>query len=235
MESLEFEPRVAVVGVGGGGCNVVSKVYKVLPSADAIAVNCDKEAMHCTWADKKLYICKSVTHGEGTKGDAELGRQCARAHISDIEEALTGYDAVFVVAGMGGGTGSGAAPVIAEKARGMGIMTFAVAINPFSFETARIQTAKEGAAKLRQVCPGTVFIENDAVLEQMPDATMTVALEAVNRAVVSFIQKKIGFISQCLGNEFEAICREMAEGWDSEGTVADAEMATVSRMKSVKD
>jgi len=235
MESMEFEPRVAVVGVGGAGCNVVSKVYNVMPSADAIAINCDREAMHSTRADKKLYICRSVTNGEGARGDAALGRECARAHISDIEKALTGYDAVFIVAGMGGGTGTGAAPVIAEKARSMGMMTFAIAINPFSFESARRQTAKEGASKLRQVCPGTVFVENDAALEGMSDATMSIALDAVNSSVASFIQRKTEFITKCFGEEFEAVCREAAEMKACENTVADIEDSVGARAKTAKE
>lgn len=235
MDSLELEPRVAVIGVGGAGGEVVNRTYDLLPMADAIAINCDKEAMHKTRADKKLYICKSVTNGEGAKGDVGLGRDCAKAHIEDIEKAMTGYDAVFIVAGMGGGTGTGATPVIAEKARSMGIMTFVIAINPFSFETARVKAAKEGVARIRQVCANTVVVENDLLIKQMPDATMRAAMDAVNKSIVSFIEKKVAFITRCFEAEFESLTDEILEQKMSGGNVPDVTEMSGSRPKTAKE
>ena len=235
MEGLELEPRVAVIGVGGAGGEVVNRTYDLLPLADAIAVNCDKEAMHRTKADKKLYICKSVTNGEGAKGDVGLGRDCARAHIDDIEKAMTGYDAVFIVAGMGGGTGTGATPIIAEKARSMGIMTFVIAIAPFSFETARTKAAREGIARIRQVCANTIVVENDLMIEQMPDITMRAAMGAVNRSVVAFVEKKVDLIKKCFEAEFEAISEEIIEQKLAEGCAADVTEIAGFRPKTAKE
>lgn len=233
MDTVRLEPRVAVIGAGGAGCNIVTKVYDSIPEADAIAINCDREAMHCAKADLKLYICKSVTNGQGAKGDVEIGRECARAHIDDIEKSIAGHDVAFIVAGMGGGTGTGAAPVIAERAQSMGVMTFVIAVNPFSFESARTSAAREGLARLRQVCPNMVVVENDRILEAMPDATMGVALDAVNRSVASFIKKKIGLVGQCLTSEFESAGIEMLEK-----NMEDATMASEchgSRPKTAKE
>ncbi len=235
MGNLELEPRVAVIGVGGAGGEVVNKTYDLLPMADAIAINCDREAMHRTKADKKLYICKSVTNGEGAKGDVGLGRDCAKAHIEDIEKAMAGYDAVFIVAGMGGGTGTGATPVIAEKARSMGIMTFVIAIAPFSFETARVRAAKEGVARIRQVCANTIVVENDLLIQQMPDATMRAAMDAVNRSVVSFIERKVDFITRCFEAEFEALSDEIVEQKLAAGSVPDVTEISGSRPKTAKE
>ena len=186
----KIEARTAVIGVGGAGCNVVSDIYWDLPSVDTIAVNTDKDALLNTDADRKLFICKAVTKGEGTRGDSLLGRRCAQAHIEEIEDVLSNYDVVYIVAGMGGGTGSGAAPIIAEIAQRLNLVVFSIAINPFSFESARMKTAKDGIAHLRSVCPMTIVVENDLVLEKMSDLSMKEAFGIVNKSVSAYISKQ---------------------------------------------
>lgn len=202
---VEVKARVAVIGVGGAGCAVVSDVYNSYPEADAIAVNTDRDALHNTNADLKLYICKSVTKGEGTKGDSLLGRRCAQAHLEEIKRAVSGYDAVFIVAGMGGGTGSGAAPIIAEIAERQNVMTFAVAINPFSFETARHNTAVTGLQKLKSVCPHTLVVENDLAAAKMPEASLKGVFKAVNRSISSFVEEKTKKIEEIFASEFQSM------------------------------
>lgn len=192
METSEFkevqiEPKVAVVGVGGAGCNVVSDIYWADGSVDTIAINTDRAALSDTHADRKLYICKEVTKGEGTRGDNQLGRKCAKIHSEEIEECLKGYDVVFIVAGMGGGTGSGAAPAVADIAQRLNMITFSVLIDPFSFEVGRAKVAAEGIAQMRAICRTTVVIENDKALEQMPDATMDEAFKAMNASICRYI------------------------------------------------
>ncbi len=205
---VEVKARVAVIGVGGAGCSVVSDIYKAYPEADAIAVNTDRDALHNTDADLKLYICKSVTKGEGTKGDSLLGRRCAQAHLEEIKRAVSGYDAVFIVAGMGGGTGTGAAPIIAEIAERQNVMTFAIAINPFSFETARQNTAAVGLQKLKSVCPHTLVVENDLAAAKMPDASLKGIFKAVNRSISSFVEEKTKKIEEIFESEFESMIGE---------------------------
>ena len=185
MDSLKV--RTAVVGVGGAGCNVVSDIFWDMPSVDTIAVNTDRAAMENIDADRKMFICKSVTKGEGTKGDSMLGRRCAQAHMEEIREVLSEYDVVYIVAGMGGGTGTGAAPVIAEIAQGLDKVVSSILIDPFSFESSRTVVAKDGIARMRSVCPMTVVVENDLVLKRYPDSTMEDAFHAVNRSISSYI------------------------------------------------
>jgi cell division protein FtsZ len=187
---VSVEPRIAVVGVGGAGCNVASDMYWSYCSVDTIAINTDKAALAETNADKKLYICKAVTKGEGARGDAGIGRQCAKIHEEEIRDALRGHDAVFIIAGMGGGTGSGAAAIVADIAQSLNVITFTIAVNPFSFENARTATAAEGLRHLKAVCPLTVTVENDLVLKQMPDATLTEAFKAVNSSIIAFVEKQ---------------------------------------------
>ncbi len=198
---VTIEPRVAVVGVGGAGCNVVSDLYMSCIAADTIGINTDKTALMNCNADQKLYICKAVTQGEGARGDAGLGRKCAKVHEDEIENALRGHDIVFVVAGMGGGTGSGAAAVVAEIAQRLNIMTFAIAINPFFFENTRTTNARIGLSHLEAVCPLTVVVENNKVLEQLPDATMPEAFKTVNAGIADFIRKQTARIADTFVDE----------------------------------
>ena len=156
------EPSIAVVGVGGAGCNVISEFFGSLCSVDTIAINTDKDSLHNrTQADKKIYICREVLKGEGAHGDATIGKKCADIHREEIREAIAGHDFVFVIAGLGGGTGTGAASVVIEAAQSQGIMTFAIAIAPFFFEGPKIETAKIGYAHIKNVCRNCILVEND--------------------------------------------------------------------------
>ena len=183
----ELNMRTAVVGIGGAGCNIVSDIFWKEPSLDTIAINTDKVAMESVDADRKLFICRSVTQGQGTKGDSMLGRRCAQAHIEEIRNVLSDYDVVYIVAGMGGGTGTGAAPIVAEIAADLGMIVSSIVISPFSFETARTMTANEGIMRMRSVCKMTTVIDNDLVLKNFPDMTMEDAFAEVNRRIASYI------------------------------------------------
>jgi len=187
--NVDIEPHVAVIGVGGAGCNVVDSIYWDFPSADTVAVNTDKKALLSIRADKKLFICKTVTRGEGTGGDSLLGKRCMQAHKEEITSALMGHDVVFIVAGMGGGTGTGAAPIIAEIAQGLNMIVFSIVINPFGFETARMKTARNGITQIKAVCPMTAVIENDLMVNKMPNATMSEVFTDVNRSIAAFIRR----------------------------------------------
>ena len=211
MRDVIIEPRVAVVGIGGAGCNAVSRVYDAVPSVEAIAINTDRDALRDVRADKKLYICQSVTKGEGTKGDSVLGKRCAQAHLEEIEGAISGNDAVFIVAGMGGGTGTGASPIVAEIARRLGMMVFTIAIEPFSFESGRIEVARNGISRLKSVCPDTIIVENDRMASVMPESSMNTILYSVNMSIASFIERKVRTIKQCLCEDFDRIVSEIAE------------------------
>ena len=188
-----LEPRVAVVGIGGAGCNVVNDMYWADGSIDSIAINTDKQALGRVYADKKVCIAdESKTNGTG--GDMALGKQLGKLHMDEIEEAVSGYDTVFVIAGVGGGTGSGVAPLVLDVAQRLGSMTFAIMIKPFSFETARVKASRDAIAQIKGVCKGSIVVENDRVLAQSPDCTLVQAFRMVNSSInrqISDIKKKI--------------------------------------------
>jgi len=185
----EIEPRVAAIGVGGAGCNITNDIYWADGSIDTIAINTDKEALKSVYADKKLYICKEVTKGEGTHGDQGLGRKCAKIHSEEIERAIADYDIIFIIAGMGGGTGSGAASVLVDIAQRQNKIVFSILVNPFSFEMSRSRIAKESIAQVKAICPMTVVIDNDKILTH-GDMTMEEAFKAVNNSIQSFISQQ---------------------------------------------
>lgn len=194
-------PRIAVVGVGGAGCNVISEFYQSLCAVDTIAINTDKDALHNTSADTKIYICKEVLKGEGARGDAMMGKKCAVVHREEIKQALAGHDFVFVVAGLGGGTGTGAASVVIEAAQSQNIMTFAVAIAPFSFEGSKVENAKIGYSHMRGVCPHTILVENDLILARMPDLTLNDAFAQVNGSIMKYVMDTVKIVEETFTDE----------------------------------
>lgn len=206
-KTVLIEPRIAVVGLGGAGCNVASCFYKALAPVDIIAINTDKKALDETAADKKIYICKAVTKGEGTKGDAGLGRNCAEINRAEIEEALVNHDAVFIIAGLGGGTGTGAAPVVAEICRSHNMMTIVIGINPFSFEKDRIPVARRGVSAIRQKCPYTFTVENQKVLETLHDVTINDAMRKVNNTIMGFV-KEASAVLEARMNEVKPVIQK---------------------------
>jgi cell division protein FtsZ len=206
------EPRIAVVGIGGAGCNVINDVYWADGSLDTIAINTDKNSLKQTKADKKVCLCRDVTKGEGAKGDILVGERCARAHLEEIREALEGHDTVFIVAGMGGGTGTGVAPVVAAVAHSLNMITFVIAIRPFAFETQRRKVAKDGIAKISAMCPMTVVIENDRILANVPDVTMNDAFRMVNESAVRFIAEKKKKVTEAMISQLSTISTMIEEG-----------------------
>ena len=199
---IAASPRIAVVGVGGAGCNVVGAFYDSLCAVDTIAINTDKDALHATNADTKIYICKEVLKGEGAQGDVVIGKKCADIHKEEIRQALAGHDFVFVIAGLGGGTGTGAASVVIDAATSQNITTFAVAISPFTFEGRRKEIAREGYRHIRAVCQNTVLVDNDLVFARMPDLTMDRAFAEVNRSIMKHVMDCVSAIERTLADEY---------------------------------
>ena len=157
---------IKVIGVGGGGVNAVNRMIDAgLKGVEFIAVNTDAQALLMSDADVKLDIGRDLTRGLGAGSDPEVGRQAAESHHEEIEEVIKGADMVFITAGEGGGTGTGAAPVISELAKGMGALTIGVVTRPFSFEgRRRAVQAEAGVQRLREKVDTLIVIPNDRLL-----------------------------------------------------------------------
>jgi cell division protein FtsZ len=163
---IEAFARIRVVGVGGSGNNAVNHmVNSKVRGVDFIAVNTDAQDLHHSLAKKKIHIGKNVTRGLGTGMNPELGKRAAEETKEELQESLKGSDMVFVTCGMGGGTGTGAAPVVAKTARELGALTVAVVTKPFSFEgQQRMRLAELGLEELKKEVDALVIIPNDRLL-----------------------------------------------------------------------
>ena len=172
---LEMErfASIKVVGVGGGGSNAVNRMIDAgLKGVDFIAVNTDAQALTLSNAPVKLQIGERLTRGLGAGSDPEIGRQAAEESREELESVIKGADMVFLTAGMGGGTGTGAMPVIAEIAQELGILTVGVITRPFSFEgRKRARQAEAGIAVLQQKVDTLITIPNDRLLQVVEKRT----------------------------------------------------------------
>jgi cell division protein FtsZ len=164
---------IKVVGVGGAGLNAVNRMIDAgISEVDFVAVNTDIQALHMSDAPQKIHIGRELTGGLGSGADPDVGRRSAEEGYDQIKHALRGADMVFVAAGEGGGTGSGAAPVVAKIARDLGALTVGIVTMPFKFEgTKRRTQADQGVQTLRAACDTTIVIPNDRLLEVLDRST----------------------------------------------------------------
>ena len=164
---LENVACIRVVGVGGGGCNAVNRmIAEGVNGVDFVAVNTDNQALLLSDAPVRVRIGDKLTRGLGAGGNPESGEKAAEESIDDLHEVIKGSDMVFITAGMGGGTGTGAAPVIAKVAREEGALTIGVVTRPFLFEgTRRSNSAEQGIERLKEHVDTLIVIPNDRLLE----------------------------------------------------------------------
>ena len=181
---MTFEPDnnfesgvvIRVIGVGGGGNNAVNRmIFSNLRGVDFITVNTDRQALNRTNAPTQLVIGEKLTGGRGAGAKPEIGKRAAEESLDDLKALLVDTDMVFVTAGMGGGTGTGAAPVVARIAREMGVLTIGIVTRPFSFEgKVRAKNAEDGISELAQFVDALIVIPNDK-LKEASDQRITLA------------------------------------------------------------
>jgi len=161
-----YTARIKVIGVGGGGSNAVNRMIEAgLNGVDFVAMNTDRHVLNLSLAPTKLPLGENLTRGLGAGGNPETGRSAAEESKTEIKKIIDGTDMVFITAGMGGGTGTGAAPVIAEIARESGALTVAVVTKPFSFEgPRRMRVAEEGVDSLKTKVDTVIVVPNDKLL-----------------------------------------------------------------------
>ena len=196
--------NIKVVCVGGGGNNVVNRMVRTgTKGVDFIAVNTDKQALSLSGAGQKIQIGEKLTNGQGAGSDPEVGRKSAEENRSQISKVLEDADMVFITAGMGGGTGTGAAPIVADIAKELGILTVGVVTKPFRFEgSRRMKQAEGGIAELRNKVDSLVIIPNER-LKLASDTKITmqnafeIADDVLQQAVqsISDLIKNTGFIN----------------------------------------
>ena len=185
---LQFEvneqnsARLMVIGIGGGGCNAVNRMIETgMRGVQLVAVNTDRQALNGSKAEVKIQIGEKLTRGLGAGANPEIGQKAAEESIEDLKKIMENSDMVFITAGMGGGTGTGAAPIIAKAAKDMGILTVGVVTKPFTFEgKRRMGHAELGIKFLKKYVDSLVIVPNDKLL-QVAEKNTTM-LEAFNMA-----------------------------------------------------
>lgn len=173
---LESFAKIKVVGVGGGGCNAVDRMIEEgLQGVEFVGVNTDAQALMLSKAPTRVRVGEKLTRGLGSGGDPEMGRKACEESAEDVYEVLKGSDMVFITAGMGGGTGTGGGPIVAQIAKEVGALTIGVVTRPFTFEgSRRIQAAEAGITKLKEQADTLIVIPNDRLL-QIVDKRATVS------------------------------------------------------------
>ncbi|GAA5218916.1 cell division protein FtsZ [Corallincola platygyrae] len=191
MESHSNDAVIKVVGVGGGGGNAIQHmVENTIEGVEFYAANTDAQALRSNAAEHKIQLGGAITKGLGAGANPEIGRQSALEDRENIKKALEGADMIFVAAGMGGGTGTGAAPVVAEVAREMGILTVAVVTKPFPFEgKKRMEYADVGIESLREHVDSLITIPNDKLMKVLgPRTSLLDAFKAANDVLNGAVQ-----------------------------------------------
>lgn len=194
---LELEEIIAkqrasikVVGCGGAGNNTINRISEVgIVGAETIAVNTDAQQLLYTNADKKILVGKELTKGLGAGSDPKLGEQAARENEHEIKQNLEGADMIFITCGLGGGTGTGAAPIVAEVAKKLGALSIAVVTMPFSMEgNRRYENALYGLERLEQLVDTLIVIPNDKLLEIAPDLPLQIAFKVADEILTNAVK-----------------------------------------------
>lgn len=164
---IETFARIKVLGIGGGGTSAVNRMSELgIKGVEFIAINTDAQSLHHNQADRKIHIGKSITKGLGSGMNPELGRQAAEESQEELEDAISNADMVFITTGLGGGTGTGAGPIVAELAKNRDILTIAVVTKPFTFEgSKRREVAEAGYDNLKDKVDAIISIQNDRILQ----------------------------------------------------------------------
>lgn len=183
-------PKIMVIGAGGAGCNAVNRLAGMgISGAQLVAVNTDKQHLALVNDElTKILIGKSVTRGLGAGGYPEIGAKAAEVSRSALEEVLSDVDMLFISAGMGGGTGTGSAPIVAEIAKEQGAIVIGIVTYPFALEKARLIKAEEGIENLRQVTDTVVVIDNNRLVELVPNLPIQDAFKVADEVIARTVR-----------------------------------------------
>ncbi|WP_437130495.1 cell division protein FtsZ [Peptostreptococcus russellii] len=242
VEEQTGSANIKVIGVGGGGNNAINvMISSGVKGVEYIAVNTDKQALDSSKAEHILQIGEKLTKGLGAGANPEKGKKAAEESADELAKAIEGADMVFVTAGMGGGTGTGAAPVVAQIAKNAGALTVAVVTKPFSFEgRVRMKKAEEGIAELKKNVDTLITIPNDKILQIIEKrTTITEALSKADDILKQGIQSISGLISEAalINLDFadvEAIMKDQGLAHMGMGTSSGEDRALVAAKQAIE-
>ena len=190
------QANIKVIGIGGAGNNMADWLYKKgVEGAEIITVNTDTQHLNARESDKKILIGRDLTRGLGCGGEPNKGMESAREQIHEVKECLRNTDMIFVMSGLGGGTGTGAAPIIAQAAKETGAIVISVVTMPFTIERARIDKAEWGLKQLRQVCDTAIVIDNNRLSRIAGNLPIQQAFAVANEIVSTMIKGIVEIIA----------------------------------------
>ena len=196
VESAASPAVIKVIGIGGGGCNAINNmILGSVQGVEFISANTDAQSLQSNTAPKRIQLGTNLTRGLGAGANPEVGRNAALEDREAITEALRGANMVFITAGMGGGTGTGAGPIVAEVAREMGILTVAVVTKPFGFEGKRAKIAEAGITELQQNVDSLIVILNDKLMDVLGD---DVSMDEAFKAADNVLRNAVGGIAEII-------------------------------------
>jgi len=236
-ESSEFSeneerlglPKILVIGCGGAGSNTVSRLAGMgLTGAMTVAVNTDSQHLKTAQADEKILIGQKLTRGMGAGGDPRIGRKAAELAVPQLDSLLRGADLVFVIAGLGGGTGTGSAPVVAKLARERGAIVVAMVTTPFHLEKARIFVAEEGLETLRGYADTSIVMDNNRLLQCAPHLPFEQAFSVADQIIAEIVQGICDTLTapSLINLDYADVCTIMRSGGASNIFVGEGKMKT---------
>ena len=188
-ESDFGDPRIVIAGCGGAGNNTINRLYNIgVEGAETVAINTDKQHLQMIEADTKILVGKSLTSGLGAGGDPSMGERATEMAQGTVKDVLGDADLVFVTAGMGGGTGTGAAPVVADLAKEQGAIVVAMVSTPFNVERARTVKAEEGLEKLRAEADSIIVLDNNRLLDYVPNLPIGKAFSVMDQIIAETVK-----------------------------------------------
>ncbi len=240
-ESQTPTAKMRVVGVGGGGCNAVNRMIEAnLSGVEFISINTDLQALETAKASCRIQIGKSLTRGLGAGADPDVGRKAIEEDREAVIEALEGSDMVFITAGMGGGTGTGAAPVVAEIAKDLGALTIAIVTKPFLFEgQKRMRRAEEGIFELKERVDTLIVIPNQRLLSVVPKGTPLTAAFRTADEVLLHATKGISDLISIPGlinldfADVKTVMKEMGDALMGSGVASGENRAVEAAQKAI--
>ena len=183
------DPRIVIVGAGGAGNNTVNRLYNIgVDGAETVAINTDRQHLEMIEADTKILVGKSLTNGLGAGGDPNMGERATEMAQGTIKEVLGEADLVFVTAGMGGGTGTGAAPVVSKIAKEQGAIVVGMVSTPFNVERARTVKAEEGLERLRNEADSIIVLDNNRLLDYVPNLPIGKAFSVMDQIIAETVK-----------------------------------------------
>ena len=188
-EEISATPNIVVVGCGGAGNNTVNRLYNIsVDGATTIAINTDKQHLQMIDADTKILVGKDTTNGLGAGGDPEKGKRATEMAKGTIKEVLDDADLIFVTAGLGGGTGTGAAPVVAEIGKSLGAIVIGMVSTPFEVERARLSRAKQGLDNLKTEADSIIVLDNNRLLDYVPNLPVGKAFSVMDQIIAETVK-----------------------------------------------